>query len=723
MLIYDRDDPELSEPVNMEMSEEVKASWGHLISENEDATAKALVCNLPHLQLLLELMNANHEPPAELLSSMLSMAVPFFFSVVVRLGASKPPVYSYSSAMGSSSYYNSGTMSGFGSSISYGTGVTTYSNTMNKPLEAEENEELDELLWQWGYMLGTLIGQSSEADIVKLLEEHKKQLTGALLSCPRESTRKSISRMLLRIAAVGTNQALLVYHTLIAMLPSCSKTAPNDQLECYSATLRRLMQISEVREFARSHEGVARILNSWVTQTPLTLTDFNDINLTDPAGGECARPMGSHAGLGIKPNCAELGVAVCELLSPVDELPPVSAKMIGTASVLRDLQNHGSARGKVHLLSAGILTGGETAAKKLISDTITDLTPSYVNTHNAVKQRTARDTIPALLTPEYGDTLMEALVRKAVELANPPANTYAAMKQQKAKLAAGVLELILEMSGNEIAYNWMQNNRNVWEAVASGVHMSDATHRAALDRLLHGEGAENAGVENAEDALVSTVYEQLKAHGEYFDNKQHWCQKAIHMLGAGCDAATAANWVMSHEVELSRADRSDNGLIQGADGEVGAGFEEVDVADLIDSWQADCSDKLFKAAENGDNKLEKMERLIYRGADVNSTHLSGRTPLHNAARNNQADAVKLLLDHGANVNCDTDGWTPLHNACNFHKPNGYPNCLPSIRNLLQGNADINLQISPGQGWAGKTPLDLCTDRNKKDAEELLRRYM
>merc|ERR1712166_1481567 len=224
-----------------------KASWGDLINENKEATAKALVCNLPHLQLLLELMNVNHEPPTELLNSMLAMAIPFFFSVVVRLGASKARVYQYSAA---SSY------SGYGSNTAYGSTGSSYSTNMSKPLEAAENEELDELLWQWGYMLGALVGQSSEDDIAKLLKEHQAQLTGALLSCPRVNTRKSISRML---------------------LPSCSTNPPNNRLDEYSMTLQKMLEMAEVREHARTDEAVARILNSLII-TGIISTYHDDLS-------------------------------------------------------------------------------------------------------------------------------------------------------------------------------------------------------------------------------------------------------------------------------------------------------------------------------------------------------------------------------------------------------------------------------------------------------------
>lgn len=193
MLIYDRDDVELAQPVQQEMSAEVKESWGSLIGENQEATAKALVCNLNHLQLLLDLMDSAKEAEIELVEPLLQMVIPFFLQVVVRLGKEKENHYkSYSSG----SYYNYG-------SSSYSS--TSYNND---PPEAEEDEDLDDLLWQWGYMVGTLARKLSQGEIKALLAEYQEELASVMLSCPRTMTGKSVSRMLLRLADFGPEQVV-----------------------------------------------------------------------------------------------------------------------------------------------------------------------------------------------------------------------------------------------------------------------------------------------------------------------------------------------------------------------------------------------------------------------------------------------------------------------------------------------------------------------------------
>lgn len=55
--------------------------------------------------------------------------------------------------------------------------------------------------------------------------------------------------------------------------------------------------------------------------------------------------------------------------------------------------------------------------------------------------------------------------------------------------------------------------------------------------------------------------------------------------------------------------------------------------------------------------------LIAAGADVNSRDNHNNTPLHDAAYNNKAKAIKVLVDAGADINAqDKNGDTPLHKA-------------------------------------------------------------
>ena len=59
-----------------------------------------------------------------------------------------------------------------------------------------------------------------------------------------------------------------------------------------------------------------------------------------------------------------------------------------------------------------------------------------------------------------------------------------------------------------------------------------------------------------------------------------------------------------------------------------------------------------------------MESLIELGADVDKADDYGWTPLHAACEKVNFRMIKILVDHGANINnaSSKDGWTPLRSA-------------------------------------------------------------
>ena len=57
---------------------------------------------------------------------------------------------------------------------------------------------------------------------------------------------------------------------------------------------------------------------------------------------------------------------------------------------------------------------------------------------------------------------------------------------------------------------------------------------------------------------------------------------------------------------------------------------------------------LYLAATNGNAAV--IAKLLEAGAGANSANPSGETALMTAARTGKVDAVKVLLDHGADVN-------------------------------------------------------------------------
>ena len=219
----------------------------------------------------------------------------------------------------------------------------------------------------------------------------------------------------------------MVYQTIMQMLPECSRTAPNNQLEIYAETLQKLLQIDSVREHARSHEGVARLLNSLLSNNPLSWNDFSTINSSDPDGSECVKPADDNSGLNMKH--AEFSDAVCELLEPVEQLPEVSKSLLEHSTVVRELQMHSTARGKALLLASNLIDDAE----RVINNMVSELAPSYPSAQAILKTQAAREAVPLLLTPQHSDTVIEAIVNRGIDEHNKK-GTYTQLHRDNAEV-------------------------------------------------------------------------------------------------------------------------------------------------------------------------------------------------------------------------------------------------------------------------------------------------
>lgn len=143
-----------------------------------------------------------------------------------------------------------------------------------------------------------------------------------------------------------------------------------------------------------------------------------------------------------------------------------------------------------------------------------------------------------------------------------------------------------------------------------------------------------------------------------------------------------------------------------------------------------------------------IELLIAKGENVNSAGYNGISPLMNASMNNRTNALKLLINKGADINYqiknqdndDYDGKTALHFAVmNDNKNCAYEllknNANPNIKdqygytplhyaakyNLLYNskiliNSDADINTTTTKGW---TPLMLAADNNSENVAKLL----
>jgi hypothetical protein len=115
---------------------------------------------------------------------------------------------------------------------------------------------------------------------------------------------------------------------------------------------------------------------------------------------------------------------------------------------------------------------------------------------------------------------------------------------------------------------------------------------------------------------------------------------------------------------------------------------------------------LMLAAIN--NQVELAKVLIARGADVNRP---GWTPLHYAATRGHRDMMRLLLEHDAYIDAESDnGTTPLMMAAFFAPP-------LAVKLLLEEGADPTLVNS-----SNASALDMALTKDRQQSALYIRAF-
>ena len=103
-----------------------------------------------------------------------------------------------------------------------------------------------------------------------------------------------------------------------------------------------------------------------------------------------------------------------------------------------------------------------------------------------------------------------------------------------------------------------------------------------------------------------------------------------------------------------------------------------------------------------------MRDALRKGASTSCQNAHGWRPLHNAAANGRADAIRVLVAAGADIHArDSYGWTALHDAA----ARGHADC---VRELLKAGADKH-----GKDKAELTPIHLAKQNSHHAAHDAM----
>src|SRR6266702_3108630 len=119
--------------------------------------------------------------------------------------------------------------------------------------------------------------------------------------------------------------------------------------------------------------------------------------------------------------------------------------------------------------------------------------------------------------------------------------------------------------------------------------------------------------------------------------------------------------------------------------------------------------------ESQEERVHAAQPLLERSMDVNAQRKDDWTPLHIASYHGKFEVVRLLLDHGAAANAETNnGDNPLHKVCGNSQVKSLEDSVRVVRLLLERGVDVNAQSK--HKW---TPLHLASHYGKPDIVRLL----
>lgn len=165
---------------------------------------------------------------------------------------------------------------------------------------------------------------------------------------------------------------------------------------------------------------------------------------------------------------------------------------------------------------------------------------------------------------------------------------------------------------------------------------------------------------------------------------QFWDGPLTLATSVGSESVLSALLQASPPEDRSDPMRAAMAGFRGHAGIAGLVIDSCDAGERADVLQ----DMLVGAALAGDPGF--LTWLMGAGARPDSAGSSGIFPLHNAVRSGSVEAIELLVEHGASVDCvDSGGMTPLFWL------RSTPDRARIAKRLIAAGADVNAQMLDG----------------------------
>ncbi len=324
----------------------------------------------------------------------------------------------------------------------------------------------------------------------------------------------------------------------------------------------------------------------------------------------------------------------------------------------------------------------------------------------------------ALGASAAGQNAADAPLADAIQRQDRPAvQTLLDQKADvNAALADGSTALLWAVHWDDLALagRLLRAGANVSAANGYGIspilEASETGDAALMEALLNAGADANTAQPEGETALMTAsrtgnadAVKALLNHGAQVNAREKWRGQTALMWAAAERHPAVVQLLIEHGADVdARSSAVDFTDLQPTPGSVPMNYPRGGFTAL-----------LF-AARQGD--LESGRALVNAEAGVNLGDPDGTTPLIEAIVNSHFDFAVFLLDHGADPNaCDGKGRSPLYAAVDMHtvdtstRPNlrsaGTSGSLDAIKSLLEHGANANAQLI--DVLAPRGPLDVA----------------